>query len=76
MLVGLVTDQLKNNTSFMAAPYGFTVFAILGPLCAFGLVLLAALYNLMKDLPYLLRTAYKRPKAAHPTEVSVSDQHA
>jgi hypothetical protein len=38
--------------------------------------LLAALYNLMKDLHYLLRTAYKRRKAAHPTEVSVPDQHA
>jgi hypothetical protein len=54
MQVGLATDQLKASDSFMAASYGFTVFAILSPPCVFGLVLLAALYNLLKDLPYLL----------------------
>lgn len=54
MQVGLATDQLKANDAFMAVSYGFSVFAILGPLCVFGLILLAALYSLMKDLPYLL----------------------
>jgi hypothetical protein len=69
MQVGLATDQLKANDSFMAASYGFTVFAILGPLCIFGLVLLAALYNLLKDLPYLLGLKSKRPKEARPANV-------
>ncbi|RDW74188.1 hypothetical protein BP5796_07630 [Coleophoma crateriformis] len=54
MQVGLATDQLKDNRSFQRASYGFSVFAILGPLCAFGTVALAALYNLVKDLPWLL----------------------
>jgi hypothetical protein len=55
MQVGLATDQLKDNKSFMATSYGFTIFAILGPLCAFSLVVLDALYHLVKDLPWLLR---------------------
>ncbi|RDW67568.1 subtilisin-like serine protease [Coleophoma cylindrospora] len=54
MQVGLATDQLKDNRSYQRASYGFSVFAILGPLCAFGTVALAALYNLVKDLPWLL----------------------
>ncbi|KAL4990296.1 hypothetical protein BDW68DRAFT_185857 [Aspergillus falconensis] len=54
MQVGLATDQLKENESFMAASYGFTVFAILGPLCVFGLIIFEALYHLLKDLPWLL----------------------
>ncbi|KAI9037822.1 uncharacterized protein KD926_011611 [Aspergillus affinis] len=54
MQVGLATEQLGQNKSFMAASYGFTVFAILGPLCAFGLVILEALWHLVKELPQLL----------------------
>jgi hypothetical protein len=55
MQVGLATDQLKGSKSFMAASYGFTVFAILGPLCAFGLIILGVLHHLLKELPWLLR---------------------
>ena len=73
MQVGLATDQLKANNSFMAASYGFTVFAILGPLCVFGLVLLAALYNLLKDLPYLLGLKSKRSKATHPANAPTQE---
>ncbi|KAK8863180.1 hypothetical protein PGQ11_009415 [Apiospora arundinis] len=54
MQVGLATDRLQENDAFQRASYGFTVFAILGPLCAFGLVIVAALFNLVKDLPWLL----------------------
>jgi hypothetical protein len=54
MQVGLGTERLKDNAAFQQASYGFTVFAILGPLCAFGLVVLGALFHLVKDLPLLL----------------------
>lgn len=39
MQVGLATEQLQNNGAFMAASYGFTVFAILGPLAAGSFIL-------------------------------------
>jgi membrane-bound metal-dependent hydrolase YbcI (DUF457 family) len=48
MQVGLATDQLREDPSFQRASYGFTVFAILGPMCAFGVVALGALFNLIK----------------------------
>jgi uncharacterized protein YebE (UPF0316 family) len=41
MQVGLATDQLKGNDPFMATSYGFSIFAILGPLVAGILILLA-----------------------------------
>ncbi|KAK4119814.1 hypothetical protein N657DRAFT_658791 [Parathielavia appendiculata] len=34
MQVGLATELLQTNTTFQQASYGFTVFAILGPICA------------------------------------------
>ena len=34
MQVGLATEPLANNDAFQAASYGFTVFALLGPLIA------------------------------------------
>jgi hypothetical protein len=54
MQVGLATERLKDNAVFQQASYGFTVFAILGPLCAFGLVVVGAMFHLVKDLPLLL----------------------
>ncbi|KAJ5722865.1 hypothetical protein N7488_000900 [Penicillium malachiteum] len=36
MQLGLSTDQLKANSPYMSAAYGFSVFAILGPLVACG----------------------------------------
>lgn len=32
MQIGLAADKLKDKESFQSASYGFTVFAILGPL--------------------------------------------
>lgn len=55
MQVGLATDQLKNNKRFMAASEGFTVFALLGPLCGFGFIVLDLIHHLLKELPWLLR---------------------
>ena len=60
MQVGLATDQLKENKSFMTAAYGFAIFAILGPLCGFGLVVVDAFYHLLTDLPWLLGVGRKR----------------
>lgn len=73
MQVGLATDQLKDNSSFMAASYGFTVFAILRPLGVFGLVLLFALYSLLKDLPYLLRLKSKTEVTPEVTTPIISE---
>lgn len=54
MQVGLATERLQGDAAFQLASYGFTVFAILGLVCAFGLVILVALFQLVKDLPSLV----------------------
>ena len=54
MQVGLATEKLQGDVAFQQASYGFAVFTILGPMLVFGLVVLAALFNLAKDLPGLL----------------------
>jgi hypothetical protein len=41
MQVGLAMDQLQASHAFMATSFGFTVFAIVGPLIA-GLFILGA----------------------------------
>lgn len=41
MQLGLATDQFKANAPYMTAAYGFSVFAILGPLISGGVILLA-----------------------------------
>ena len=41
MQVGLATDQLKTNAPYMTTAYGFSVFAILGPLISGGAILIA-----------------------------------
>lgn len=70
MQVGLATEQLQGNATFQQASYDFTVFAILGPLCAFGLVALGALFNLVNDLPSLIRG--ERNRRAREIRVQVS----
>lgn len=40
MQAGLATDQLRANDPFMAASYGFTIFAIMGPLVAGAIILI------------------------------------
>ncbi|KAI1101483.1 hypothetical protein F4804DRAFT_315866 [Jackrogersella minutella] len=76
MQVGLATDRLNDNESFQRASYGFTVFSILGPICAFGLVILGALYNLVKDLPWLLTGARveRRGDASQNTNENTASQ--
>ncbi|KAI1390724.1 uncharacterized protein F4822DRAFT_442009 [Hypoxylon trugodes] len=49
MQVALATDQLKENSQFIAASYGLSVFSILAPLFVLVMVILEVLYNLVKD---------------------------
>ncbi|KAK0754457.1 hypothetical protein B0T18DRAFT_434844 [Schizothecium vesticola] len=42
-----------DNDTFISVSYSFSIFAIIGLMGAFGLMLLVALYNLLKDLPHL-----------------------
>ncbi|KAK4656341.1 hypothetical protein QC762_0059390 [Podospora pseudocomata] len=70
MQVGLATERLQQDTTFQQASYGFTVFAILGPICAFGLVALGTLFNLVNDL--LLLIGRRRNRAVHETSGEVS----
>ncbi|OAL45117.1 hypothetical protein IQ07DRAFT_234648 [Pyrenochaeta sp. DS3sAY3a] len=65
MQVGLATERLKDDAAFQQASYGFTVFAILGPMCAFGLVVLDGLFHLVKDLPLLLGRQRTRRERHH-----------
>ncbi|KAG7286655.1 hypothetical protein NEMBOFW57_008966 [Staphylotrichum longicolle] len=60
MQVGLATERLQGDPTFQQASYGFTIFAILGPICAFALVVLNALFHFVKDLPSLLGRWSKR----------------
>ncbi|KAL1895034.1 hypothetical protein Sste5346_005454 [Sporothrix stenoceras] len=64
MQVGLATERLQSNADFQRASYGFTIFAILGPMCAFGLAALGALLNLVKDLPWLVGDKAAQPRGA------------
>jgi hypothetical protein len=65
MQIGLATERLKDDAAFQQVSYGFTVFAILGPMCAFGLVVLGALFHLVKDLPLLLGRQRTRREPHH-----------
>lgn len=68
MQVGLATHRLQEDSTFQQASYGFTVFSIIGPIGVFGLVLLTALYNLVKDLPWLLSSQVRdSSKSATPS---------
>ncbi|KAI8956698.1 hypothetical protein F5Y11DRAFT_364931 [Daldinia sp. FL1419] len=57
MQVGLATDRLKDDGNFQYASYAFTIFAVLSPLCVFGLVVLSALLNRLMAVPWLLTSA-------------------
>jgi hypothetical protein len=49
MQVGLSTDALKDNVAFQQASYGFTVFAILGPIIIVSLVLVVLIIVLIPN---------------------------
>ncbi|TLD32707.1 hypothetical protein PspLS_01006 [Pyricularia sp. CBS 133598] len=60
--VGLATD-LKDNEAFQSASYGFTIFAILGPLAALGLILVAFFYLFINNWVATVAFGKKREKA-------------
>lgn len=56
MQVGLATERLQLDAKFQDASYGFTVFSIMGPIVAFGLMILGAILKfLITDLPAALK---------------------
>lgn len=56
MQVGLATERLQSDAKFQSASYGFTAFSILGPIFAFGLMVLGALVKFVfTDLPAALK---------------------
>ncbi|KAK7414262.1 hypothetical protein QQX98_006859 [Neonectria punicea] len=55
MQLGLATQRLQRNAAFQQASHGFTVFAIIGPICAFSGVIMRALFDLITHLPRILR---------------------
>lgn len=65
MQVGLGTDALVGNHAFQSASYGFTVFSILGPLVALGII--GALFCFMFINNWISAVAFKRKrfKAIH-----------
>ncbi|GKT50173.1 uncharacterized protein ColSpa_10354 [Colletotrichum spaethianum] len=44
MQVGLATEVLQGNQAFQSASYGFTIFSVVGPLAAAGLVMVVFCY--------------------------------
>lgn len=74
MQVGLAAEPLQNNTEFKKATYIFTLFAILGPVVFFGLVMLGAVYQLLSDLPWLIWQAIDKKRGpGEPTPETSTD---
>ena len=60
MQLGLATNQLKANAPYMTAAYGFSVFAILGPLISGGIILLALVILVAINWKFQKRKSAKR----------------
>jgi hypothetical protein len=73
MQVGLATNQLKNNSPFNAASYGFTVFSLVVPLLTivYGavLTLVLVIYNVTVTLLHV-RSAITQPTTRQSSKVS------
>jgi putative Mn2+ efflux pump MntP len=63
MQVGLATDALGKNRAFQAASYGFTVFSIVGPLAAVGLIICTFLYIFLSH--WVATMNYRRRRLSH-----------
>ncbi|KAF6806713.1 hypothetical protein CPLU01_15876 [Colletotrichum plurivorum] len=66
MQVGLATEVLQNNEAFQSASYGFTVFSILGPLAAAGLIMVVFCYMFIDNL--IATRLYARERATRMLE--------
>lgn len=60
MQVGLTTNALASNSAFQSALYSFTVFSILGPLIAMGLIISAFCYLFVDN--WVTAVTYKRQR--------------
>ncbi|KAB5581203.1 hypothetical protein GE09DRAFT_1085489 [Coniochaeta sp. 2T2.1] len=63
MQVGLATRTLADNDSFQSASYGFTVFSILGPVAAGGLIVLVFFYMFVDN--WVATAAYRKRRLQH-----------
>ena len=63
MQVGLATQTLQESAAFQSASYGFTIFSILGPLVAAGLVILQFCYLFTHNSVATIN--YKKHRLAH-----------
>lgn len=70
MQLGLATDHLKENTPYMKAAYGFSVFAILGPLVSGGAILLALVVLVAINWRFQRRKSDKRFKSINRSKTS------
>lgn len=68
MQVGLATDQLKANAPYMTAAYGFSVFAILGPLISGGAIVLALVILVAMNWKFQKRKSAERFKCSNDFE--------
>lgn len=60
MQVGLATTSLADNEAFQRASYGFTIFAIIGPLAASGLILAVFVHMFISNCVWALSFRKKR----------------
>ncbi|KAL2066571.1 hypothetical protein VTL71DRAFT_2642 [Oculimacula yallundae] len=58
--VGLATNRLQPNASFQAVSYGLTVFAILGPAIAIGIIVVVLLIGLVFNWKWTQRMQRER----------------
>jgi hypothetical protein len=65
MQVGLATKTLADDDAFQSASYGFTVFSIVGPLAAVGLVAVALCYLFAKNWVATVAYGKRRLRAIH-----------
>jgi len=63
MQVGLATKVLAENDAFQSASYGFTVFAIVGPLTSAGFIVFIFCCIFINN--WLVAVAYKRRRFRH-----------
>lgn len=70
MQVGLATDRLKGSKRFQNASYGFTVFAILAPIAALGVIALLLALLILINLWEALKLRTKKPIRTPPSNIT------
>ncbi|KAI1347041.1 hypothetical protein F5Y01DRAFT_319118 [Xylaria sp. FL0043] len=61
--VGLATEALARNRIFQSASYGFTIFSIVGPLAAVGLIICIFSYIFVSN--WVATVAYRKQRLLH-----------